>query len=277
MQIFKQFPLSIFLFFLLFSCNQTSSKDTQRNILAGVILHTQAEEALRLETLANQQCETSIDNSKTFDITTPLELCTPKAGKGRHFRFEAVGTTTNNGYLNLLVGYGLRTDASNFPTTAGFGGGSASATTTSGDGRWRIFFGKSQSCDKALLDFRFSGTNTGITSYGEFITTSAISTPTVSGTGCIAQNSGVWGPSTVCMDITKGKQGISPRVTVWVTGKNGADCANTSTLKSSNFVFEKKDWTSLVETKDDRNYIYRNLDGISVSKVVIRTETALKD
>jgi hypothetical protein len=178
------------------------------------------------------------------------------------------------------VGYGERSDVNNFPTAAGFGGGSASATTQAGDGRWRIFFGKSQSCDKALVDIRFSGINNGVSIgngfYGELFTTQAISTPTASGPGCIAQNSGVWGPSTICMDISKGESGSSPRITVWINGRNGANCLIPNSLTKDNAVYEKRDWSSLVPTKEDRNYIYRNLDGISVHKVVVRSETAIR-
>ncbi len=225
-----------------------------------------------------KQCDTTINNSSTFDLANPIELCRPQAGTGRHFRFENLGASANNGYLNLLIGYGARSDSSNFPTVTGFGG-SVSPTTTSGDGRWRVFFGKSQSCDKALVSAQFSGTNTGVTKYEEIITTAALSTTIGggSGAGCLAQNSGIWGPTTVCLDISKGSAGVSPRLTVWASGKNGADCNQLSTLTAASAIFEKKDWVSLVSTREDKNYVYRNLDGITATKVIVRSETAVRD
>lgn len=261
----------LFLAFALVLANCTppakDNQDTELGFIAALLVSESA-----------KQCETTINNSSTFDLANPIELCRPQAGTGRHFRFESLGASANNGYLNLLIGYGARSDSSNFPTVTGFGG-SVSPTTTSGDGRWRVFFGKSQSCDKALVSAQFSGTNTGVTKYEEIITTAALSTTIGggSGAGCLAQNSGIWGPTTVCLDISRGNTGVSPRLTVWATGKNGADCNQLSTLTPASAIFEKKDWVSLVPTRDDKNYVYRNLDGVTATKVVVRSETAIRD
>lgn len=259
---------------ILTGCNQSSSNDNAANILGIVAIQQQLNER-------SKQCSTEVDNDKTFDIASPLELCKPSLGHGRHFRFERVGTSQNNGYLNLLIGYGLREDNNNFPTITGFGG--TAATTTNGDGRWRVFMGKSQSCDQPWFDIRFSGINGGYAAgngiKANLFTTNSLQTsnPPQLTSGCTAQPSGIWGPSTVCMDITKGSIGNSPRITIWATGINGADCNNIKTLTSETKLWEKKNWTSLVETRDDRNYIYRNLDGIQVERVVVRSETAIKD
>ncbi len=251
-----------------FSFCKNEDKDNNQTTLVLALL-----EANRRAEEAAKECLVEVDNNKTFDISSPLELCKPSAGSGRHFRFEEVATTTNNGYLNLLIGYGQRNDSTNFPTTTGFGG--SAATTNTGDGRWRVFFGKSQSCDKALVDIRFSGINTGISGgngfYTELFTTQALTTPSPSGPNCSAQSSGIWGPSTICMDIAK-----DGRITIWASGQKGADCKNLSTLKQDNAVYEKKDWNTQTQTKDDRNYIYRNLDGISVKRIVVRSETVIK-
>lgn len=260
--------LGIFAVFFMFCVPPAKeNSDAETGILAALLISE-----------AGKQCETTINDESTFDLNSPIEICRPAGGVGRHFRFENLGASANNAYLNLLIGFGQRSDSTNFPTATGFGG-SVSPTTNSGDGRWRIFFGKSQSCDKALVSAQFSGTNTGVTKYEEFITTASLSTTIGggSGAGCVAQNSAIAGPSTVCMDVSKGVTGVSPRLTVWVTGKNGADCGNVSTLTASSAIFEKKDWASLVETRDDKNYLFRNLDGVKATKIVVRTETAIKD
>lgn len=257
------FALSLVVF--AFACNKQNSDNNQNFLLLGLV-------AVEQERLTSLECSTSVDNSKTFDINSPLELCKPKSGDARHFRFENVGTSANNAYLNLLIGYGARENSSEFPTVTGMG--SPAATTTTEDGRWRIYFGKSISCNKALLDVRFSGTNSGNVTYHEILTTQALST--VSAPPCNTTNpSEIWGPSTICMDVTRGKEGESPKIRVWVSGKNGADCKNLSTLRADNTIYTKDNWTSKVPTRSAKNYIYRNSDGISLEKIVIRSESVL--
>ncbi|MCX7997388.1 MAG: hypothetical protein N3A69_00365 [Leptospiraceae bacterium] len=258
--------LTILMLLIALGCNVKESNDTGKNLLLlGLVIAEQ-------ERVSGMECTTNVDNSKTFDINSPIELCKPKNGEGRHFRFENVGTSTNNAYLNLLIGYGKRENSSEFPTTIGMGG--SAATTIADDGRWRIYFGKSVSCDKALIDVRFSGTNSGNVTYHEILTTQALST--TSAPPCSTTNpSGVWGPSTICMDVTRGKEAFSPKIRVWVTGKNGADCKNLSTLRANNTVYAKEDWNSKVQTRSAFNYIYRNLDSISLEKVVVRSESVL--
>jgi len=260
--------------FLAVGCGDSNSNDNETLLLGLVLLDQQAKAAE-----AKKQCTTEVDNDSTFDLNSPKELCKPEAGSGRHFRFEDVGTNQNNGYLNLLIGYGDRNDPVNFPTAqTQFG---AFAITTPGDGRWRIFFGKSQSCNQPFIDVRFSGINGGFNAGNgvkeNLFTTTSLPTSTPPTTGCVVEPSGIWGPSTICMDITKGAAGSSPRITIWATGIKGADCKKLKTLTAESKLYEKADWTSLVETLDDRNYIYRNLDGISVKRVVVRSETAIQN
>ncbi|WCL49117.1 hypothetical protein [Leptospira sp. GIMC2001] len=272
----KKIIFSLLIMSLVWACNETSDSDEESTLFTLLALDQQSKAAAQ----AAKQCETTYNNNATNDFDNLIELCKPSAGAGRHFRFENVGMTTNNGYLNLLIGYGLRTDTSNFPVATGFGG-SQSPTTNSGDGRWRIFAGTSSSCNRSWIVSTFSGTNgsTNLTTQDLF-TTQAIATPSFSAGSCPGganQATGIHGPSTICLDVTKGSNGNSPRVTIWATGLNGADCSNLSTLTSTNSIYEKKDWPSLVETRDDRNFIYRSNDGTSLNKVVVRSETAITD
>jgi hypothetical protein len=232
---------------------------------------------------ASKQCETNVASDSNFSKETPIELCRPSAGEARHFRFENVGMTSNNGYLNLLIGYGTPTPSANsefWPQAAGFGG-ALSPTTVSGDGRWRIFMGTSSSCNRSWIVSRFSGINgnTNLTTQDLF-TTTAIATPTFSAGTCPGganQATGIHGPSTICMDVSKGAEGVSPRITIWASGINKANCNDLSTLTADSKIYEKKDWTSLVATRTDRNFIYRDNDGASLTKVILRSETVLKD
>jgi hypothetical protein len=277
----KSFPylFTLILVGLLFGflAKCTDSKSNDEEILLGlVVLDQQRKAAIE----AAKQCETEFDDSKTYAWNatdkTPLELCRPVAGPGRHFRIENIGTTSNNAYLNLLVGYPK--DPENFPFVSGMGG--PSPTTNLNDGRYRIFVGKSQSCNFSFLSPQFSGQNSGLTTVHQLFTTAALPTPNFFGSSCpggAAIDSGIWGPSTICLDIPKGENGSSPTLRVWATGKNGADCANLKSLTKDNTIYTKSDFTSLVEVKDGTNYIYRNLDGIKATKIVVRSETAIQD
>jgi hypothetical protein len=266
--------------------SQSDSNDDSGLLVTLLALDNQAKAAAE----AAKQCVTTYNSSANNDLGNLIELCTPSAGRGRHFRFENVGMTGNNGYMNLLIGYGAFTSGSStteFPQLAGAGAGGPGTgplapTTTTDDGRWRIFFGKSQSCNRAWFVPNFSGTNSGTTSLHELFMTQAVST-TLSAATCPAdqgganQASGIWGPSTICMDVTRGTTGSSPRITVWATGKNGADCSNLSSLTDANKIYSKNYWTSRVQTRDDRVYIYRSNDSTSMDRVVVRSETAIKD
>lgn len=270
---------------LMIGCDFGSkSEDDNTGLLATLIaLDQQAKEAAK-------QCIVNYDSDANNDLSNIIELCTPSAGKGRHFRFENVGMTANNGYMNLLIGYGQYTagsSTSEFPQIAGAGPGGPGTgplapTTTTNDGRWRIFFGKSTSCNRAWFVPNFSGTNSGTVSLHELFMTQAVTTTFSAGTcpadqGGADQPSGIWGPSTICMDVTKGTTGTSPRITAWATGKNGADCSDLSTLTDATKIYSKIDWASQVETQDDRVYIYRSNDSTSMDRVVVRSETAIQD
>lgn len=264
------------------SCESVNESNDNSSLLTTLLaLDNQA----RIGIESSKQCETSYNNSATNDLGNLIQLCTPQAGRGRHFRFEDVGMSANNGYLNLLIGYGQYTEGTStedFPQSSTRPGSPLAPTTTTDDGRWRIFFGKSTSCNKVWFVPNFSGTNSNTITLHDLFMTESVST-TLSPTSCPSDqggeniSSGIWGPSTICMDVTKGKSGSGPRITVWATGKNGADCKNLSTLTSSNSIYSKNDWTSKVETKDDKVYIYRSNDSTTMSKVIVRSETAIQD
>lgn len=264
--------LSLTFLLTLSFCGKPSSNSDEMNLFALLALDA-----------SSKQCETQIASSSNYSKEEPIELCKPAAGEGKHFRFENVGMTSNNGYLNLLIGYGTPTPSSStstWPQAAGFGG-ALSPTTTTDDGRWRVFFGTSSSCNRSWIVSRFSGDNgsSNLTTQDLF-TTTAISTPTFSAASCPGganQATGIFGPSTICMDIITGLVGSSPRITIWATGINSANCNDISTLTNDTKIYEKNNWTSLVPTKSDRNFIYRDNDGTSLTKVVIRSETAIKD
>jgi hypothetical protein len=55
--------------------------------------------------------------------------------------------------------------------------------------------------------------------------------------------------SEVCMDIT---DATPPRITLWATGVNTADCKSRSTLTATNALINKSDWTSRGRRKRNR-------------------------
>lgn len=247
-------------------CNTSSASDDEKAILGLLALNE-----------FSKECVTTFDDTK--QAKEYQELCKPTAGSGRHFRFEGVETSANNSYLNLLVGFGDPNDSVNFPQTAGYGG-ALSPSPSTGDGRWKIYAGKSQSCDKSYVVSAFSEKDQQKYYTPQNLFTTSVLPVNLGAqplpSGCANQPSGVHGPSTFCFDLTKGSAGTSPRFTVWATGINGADCNNKSTLTSESKIYEKSDWTNKVETRDDRNYIYRTSDAIKATRIVVRSETVLK-
>lgn len=153
-------------------------------------------------------CTTTLDPA-TSDYQI---LCVPTAGTGRHFRIEGLQTLGNNGYGYVSMG---------FPTMP-----VGNPATTVGDGRLIVTGGKSQSCDTGWTYVRYSG----------------ITDP---GTGVLC-NTPIFGdynlgPQTVCFDASAD---TPPRVTIWATGANGADCKNAATLSAATAVYSKDDWAS---------------------------------
>jgi len=168
-------------------------------------------------------CSTAIDTG----TANYQPLCVPSAGSGRHFRMEGVYLgLSDNGFVYLALGFptGLESSATN------------PATPTAGDGRFIFTAGKSVSCTFSWNYFRYSALTTPAANpcsapaiFDGFRDGSDVPPPAYPG------------PGTVCLDVTSDNP---PRVTMWATGANGADCKDKSTLTALTAVYSKDDWAS---------------------------------
>jgi len=153
-------------------------------------------------------CTTAF-NAATADYQL---LCAPGAGSGRHIRIEGVQSLANNGYVYLTMGFPM--------TPAG------NPATAVGDGQFIFTAGKSVSCATGWSYFRYSGIT-------DPPSASLCATPIFGGYNL--------GPQEVCLDVSAANP---PRVTFWVTGANGANCKDKSTLTESTALYARDDWDS---------------------------------
>lgn len=157
---------------------------------------------------AGTACLTAFDpNSADYQ-----PLCVPSSGSARHIRLEGVQALANNGYVYLAMG---------FPAVPG-----GNPATSEGDGRFIFTGGKSVSCETAWSYFRYAGV-----------------TDPPSASLCATPVFGAYhlGPQTVCLDVT---EDAPPRVTLWASGANGADCRDKASLTSATALFQRSDWGS---------------------------------
>ncbi|TGN20241.1 hypothetical protein [Leptospira idonii] len=210
---------------------------------------------------AAKKCET---NFTTGNNTNQL-ICTPSAGKGRHFRLEGIkANRSENANAAFYVGFGQ---------DSALVGANTTPVATAGS-------------NKLLFTF-YSGSFTGSAPYGlvfaNFSSQTYYATTTGTTGGTSLYNDYVVSESpetastrvTVCFDVTSS---TPPRVTFWATGKNGADCSNTGSLSLANALWSKNDWTTNAPIADGSIVIKTasNASGIYVTKVAVSSESAVK-
>jgi len=163
----------------------------------------------------------------TPDATT-TQVCNPAKGTARHFRVEGVQTSSAHSSVTLYTGY----------SSAPSGG---QAATTNGQASF-IFYHGNGSAPPPQTSVGYSNqTGTLATAFSGFTTAA----------------------SEACMDIT---DATPPRITLWATGVNTADCKSRSTLTATNALINKSDWTTAVAANATSGYLYRGA-GTTATKV----------
>ena len=163
----------------------------------------------------------------TPDATT-TQVCNPSRGTARHFRVEGVQTSSPHSSVTLYTGY----------AAAPSGG---QAATANGQASF-IFYHGNGSAPPPQTSVGYSNqTGTLGTAFSGFTTAA----------------------SEVCMDITDANP---PRITLWATGVNTADCKSRSTLTATNALINKSDWTAAVAANATAGYLYRGA-GTTATKV----------
>ncbi|MCX7632963.1 MAG: hypothetical protein N2Z22_06505 [Turneriella sp.] len=167
--------------------------------------------------------------------TTPAsgttQVCSPSGAQARHFRIEGVQTSAPHTSVTLYAGYAAQPSGGNAPTS-------------NGQARFIFYHGNNPS-PPPQTTVNYSNQDGGTISFIGF--TSA--------------------PVEVCMDIT---DATPPRITLWATGTNSANCKNRTTLTAANAIFNKNDWTGSFALNNAAAWIYRG-SGANATKVTAYT------
>lgn len=249
------FALVIGLIFFLESCQETKSNNTTGIItLLGIMDQQSKVNAAAVD--AAKKCETTFTASAAYQ-----QVCTPSSGKGRHFRLEGLKLNkaeNANGAFYFLMGQ----DSSVIGTTT-----TPSSTTRTGNGKFSFYHYVGSFTGSAPYGVPYAYFTDGVNA--TYLTASGAST------GTALYNSFVDAEATICFDVSAA---TPPRVTVWVTGVNGANCNTTSTLTSTTAVWTKSDWTSSFAVSDTGVVAVKasSATGVYLSKIAVSTETAIK-
>lgn len=193
-----------------------------------------------LDGAAGTFCETAV-NQATADFQP---LCVPAAGSGRHFRVEGARNLGNNGYFYLALG---------FPAAP-----TGSPATTTGDGRFILTGGKSQSCGNGWTYFRYSGVQ-------DPTNATLCASPVFGGYDLAAAE--------VCVDVSAD---VPARTTFWVTGQNGANCKDKDSLTLATALYSKSDWPATEAVSTANHFVkLSNPSLASATNVAISSNTVL--
>ncbi len=254
----RAFFLTIGLVITLVSCQENKSNDTTGMTAALLgIMDQQAKSRSSAAADAAKKCETSF----TSGSAAHQQVCTPPAGVGRHFRLEGLKlnkTENANGAFYFLMGQ----DSSVIGTT-----NTPSSTARTGNGKFSLYHYVGSFTGSAPYGVPYAYFTDGVNA--SYLTTSGAST------GIALYNGFVDTEATICFDVNAA---TPPRVTVWVTGVNGANCNTTSTLTSTNAVWTKSDWTSSFAISETGVVAVKasSATGVYLSKIAVSTETAIK-
>jgi hypothetical protein len=162
------------------------------------------------------------------------QICAPSKGLARHYRIEGVQTTMSHTSVTLYTGY--------FSPPSG-----GQAPTAGGQSRTAFYHGNGMSPPPSTT-----------VNYGNQNVT--VSPPFTAFTTA---------PQEVCMDIS---DATPPRITLWATGVNSADCKDRTTLTAASSLFNKNDWTSVTAANNAAAYLYKGA-GTSATKVTAYATT----
>jgi len=238
--------------FALVTC-KSDTRDNRNNTPALLAVMDQQTKAVE----SAKKCETRFDSTSSAHQL----VCTPAAGRGRHFRLEGLKlskTENPNGAFYFLMGQ----DSSVIGTTA-----TPSATARTGNGKFSFYHYVGSFTGSAPFGVPYIYYTDGVNA--AYLTSSGTST------GSALYNNFVDAETTLCFDVSAT---IPPRVTVWVNGVNGANCSANSTLTASSAVWSKNDWSSNFAISDSGVVTIKSSSstGVYLSKIAVSSETAIK-
>jgi hypothetical protein len=156
------------------------------------------------------------------------QICAPSKGLARHYRIEGVQTTNAHSSVTLYTGYSSQPSG-------------GQAATAGGQSR-TIFYHGNGAAPPPATTVNYGNQDVTVSPAFTAFTTAA---------------------QEVCMDIT---DATPPRITLWATGVNSANCKDRTTLTAANSLLNKNDWTSATAANNAAAYLYRGA-GTSATKV----------
>lgn len=270
---FSAFTLAACLSLTLVSCEQEDQKGNNNTVLLGLIGFMEA----------GKTCETP---GATLTIGTPVEICNPAGGAGVHFVIHDL----SNAFSHSVVfsgGYKSKDYALNAPTAGNVLVNNFNAfqfwmydgRSTSGSPASAIRYEPNYAASSAVR------VNTGLTASElpiAVVTDAQCDTFGGIAATCKANKNG-GEKKTFCLDVTQTTTGAS-RITLWLDGKNGANCNVKSSLTAENAVVHKlpTDFFNNQSPLDTRNFYLAagaagsNSGSVSFGKITVSTETAIK-
>ncbi|EMY68114.1 hypothetical protein [Leptospira vanthielii] len=238
-------------------CQEKEKSDETNLLLLGAIVSANSG--------PSTVCQTNADG--TVDTTMPtikkgtFALCRPSNGAVRHYRIEGLkiigGHTAVSLYVGLPENYSAEVNRNSTLAAGQFGMNFYSGSGTGGfvPGYAYANFGPNESNIKNLTS---NGNST------------APPAPTVAGTSLI---NFIEQEVDLCFDLTAA---APPRLTVWVSGKNTANCKTRTNLTTGNALLNEVTWTG-GDPALATGFSFIGLSansGISFSKIVTSTQLA---
>ncbi|TGL85250.1 hypothetical protein EHQ68_17555 [Leptospira congkakensis] len=256
--IFRGFFLLLVSTFFFTFCQEKEKSDQTNLLLLGAIANTSASPSTVCQTNADGTVETTMPVIKKGTFA----LCKPSSGAVRHYRIEGLriigGHTAVSLYVGLPENYSAEVSRNGTLSAGQFGMNFYSGSGVGGfvPGYAYANFGPTEPNIKNLTS---NGNSTAPTP------------PTVAGTSLI---NFIDQEVDLCFDLTST---APPRFTVWVTGKNTANCKTRTNLTTGNALLNETTWTG-GDPALATGFSFIGLSansGISFSKIVTSTQLAV--
>ncbi|EOQ94744.1 hypothetical protein LEP1GSC195_0307 [Leptospira wolbachii serovar Codice str. CDC] len=270
---FSALALASCLSLTLISCEQEDNKDNNSSVLLGLFSLVEGAKS----------CETP---GSTLVLSTPVEICSPAGGSGVHFVIHDLSNAFSHSVI-FSGGYKSKDYALNGPTAGNVLVNNFNAfqfwmydgRSTSGSPASAIRYEPNYAASAAVR------VNTGLTAADlpiAVVTDAQCDTFGAAATNCKVNKAG-GEKKTFCLDVTQTTSGAS-RITLWLDGKNGANCNVKSSLTAENAVLNKlpSDFANNLSPLDTRTFYLAagpagtNSGSVSFGKITVSTETAIK-
>jgi hypothetical protein len=183
-----------------------------------------------------------------------VALCTPTAGAGRFFTVQGINVTASNAFFAIFLGYTAQ--------PSGAAGGPTGTTAATGAGQYVVQAGKSNGATDSWTYLK----NAGQTAFNNTGEAWGVNTPNIFAVGNTNQE--------ICFEVIPGSG--TPRIVVWYTGTNSANCASRTGLTQANAVLNFAAWTDAGTnpiTLGTSYYRFSNSASLTASKIIVSSKS----